>query len=56
MLVALEERSLTPDDRSGQTPFIGCLVNNNSPPPPVFSQTFILGMLKSFVLMHFCNC
>jgi len=53
MLVALEERSLTPDGGSGRTSFIGCLVNNKTPPPPVFSQLFIPGTLKSFVLRQF---
>ena len=39
MLVALEERSLTPDGGSGRTSFIGCLVNNKTPPPPGFFAT-----------------
>ena len=43
MLVALEEGSLTPDGRSGQTPFIGCLVNNNSPSPRFFRKRSFYG-------------
>src|SRR5260370_41480278 len=31
-----EERSFTADGRSGQTPFVGCLVNHNAPPTPPF--------------------
>src|SRR6267154_983229 len=33
-LVGFQERSFSPDGRSGQTPFVGCLVN--MPPPRGF--------------------
>jgi hypothetical protein len=50
ILIGCEERSFTPDPsaslgtscRSGQTPFLGCLVNNKTPSPLCFSQVFIL--------------
>jgi hypothetical protein len=29
-------REITPDGRSGQTPFVGCLVNHNRHPSPLF--------------------
>jgi hypothetical protein len=37
ILIGFEERSFTPDGRSGQTPFLGCLVNNKIPTPLCFS-------------------
>src|SRR5712664_1195159 len=40
------ERSLGSDGRSGQTPFVGCLVNNTYPLPHVLHKNMILKKVK----------
>src|SRR6266850_6801167 len=49
-----QERSLAPGGRSGQTCFVACLVNNNTPPTPLFfvsvdsrGFTYVVSCLES---------